>query len=95
MRARGASLQVPLRERQIGTEPLAQLLAAALQRGDGLPGGILDAHGALYRMDDIAKCAGVSLKTVERIIHAGAGERTRPGTSVGDFVDLTPGSASL
>jgi REP element-mobilizing transposase RayT len=89
-RARRASIEVPSRERQIGTEPLAQLLAAALQRGDGIHGGIRDAHAALYRMEDIATCAGVSLRTVQRVIG-----QHRSGTAGGGFLDLTPGLAGL
>jgi putative transposase len=94
-RARRASVQVPLRERQIGTEPLAQLLAAALRRGHGLPGGIREAHAALYRMEDIATCAGVALQTVRRVLREQARGTDRSGTGLGSFVDLTPGATGL
>ena len=76
--ARGASKEVPRRERQIGTPTLATLLARAVQRGDGLTGGVRDARAALYEINDIAACAGLSTKAVTRIVkNSYGGDLTR------------------
>ena len=101
-RARNSSVEVPIRERRTGTTPLAKLLAAALQRGDGVPEGIREAHAALYELADIAKCAGVSLQTVRRIVGGEGRRRLARGTAAVSDVprdreipDLAPASADL
>lgn len=65
---RRASREVPLRERRSGTTPLASLLAEALTRGGGLKAGVLDAVAAQYQIQEIAQCAGLSPRTVARIL---------------------------
>jgi REP element-mobilizing transposase RayT len=67
-RARRASREVPERERRIGAPPLGALLADAVRRGEGLLGGVRDAHAALYRVDEIAACAGLSPRVVARMV---------------------------
>lgn len=93
--AKRASTEVPVRERRIGTTALATLIAVALERGAGLRGGIQDAYEALYSIQEIAKCAGLSPASVGRIVNGGLGIESRPGTSDDRFVDLTPGSEDL
>lgn len=69
-RARRASREVPLRERRIGTAALASLLAAAVQRGEGLAGGVREAYASLYPIQEIAECTGLSPRSVGRIVNA-------------------------
>ena len=77
-RARAASMEVPARERRLGTPPLTALLAESLQRGDGLAGGVRDAHAALYEIVEIAGCAGLSPKVVAKMVRsASSGARGR------------------
>jgi putative transposase len=81
-KARSAPKEVPARERRIGTPSLTEILAQAVHEGQGLPGGIRRAHAlAGYALSDIARCAGVSLSTVSRIV------RVRKDT---DHTDLAP-----
>ena len=48
--ARAASKEVPARDRRVGTPALVEILADAVRRGEGLPGGVLRAHEAqLFR----------------------------------------------
>ncbi|HET7695848.1 MAG TPA: transposase [Vicinamibacterales bacterium] len=70
--ARRASREVPARERRIGTPPLVTLLADALTRGAGLHGGIIDAFAAEYSIKEIAECAGLSARSVGRLVRANA-----------------------
>ena len=86
-KARSAPKEVPARERRIGTPSLTEILAQAVREGQGLPGGILRAHtSAGYALSDIARCAGVSLSTVSRIV------RVRKDT---DRAGLAPGRDQL
>jgi putative transposase len=66
--ARRASREIPERERRIGTLPLATIVADAVCRGEGLPGGIRAAHDALFSVSEIAACTGLSPVTVRRIV---------------------------
>jgi putative transposase len=100
--ARAAAREVPVRERRTGTPPLATMLADAVTRGEGLPGGIRRALAeGLYPVTEIARCAGVSRVTVQRILQG----RSRTGRAraprlpantdlthgVAADADLTPG----
>jgi len=68
-RAAAASCEVPRVERRIGTPPLLQLLTEALLRGAGLNQGIIIAHrDYCYSVEDIARCAGISRRTVARLL---------------------------
>jgi putative transposase len=90
-RARAASKEVPARERRLGTPSLTEILAQAVREGEGLPGGICRAHeSAGYPLSDIARCAGVSLSTVARIVRAQRHGSHRPGTRPRPTPDLTP-----
>ena len=68
--ARRGSPEVPARERRTGTPALVLLLAGALERGAGLQGGVLDAFAAQYQIQEIADCAGLSRRVVQRLIAA-------------------------
>ena len=88
-RAQAASREVPARERRVGSASLTEILADAVRQGQGLPGGIRQAHeSGLYRLSDIARCAGVSPQTVSRIVHG----RRRSGAEQRPTTDLTPGA---
>jgi putative transposase len=92
--ARAASREVPRRERRAGTPALADILSDAVSRGEGLPGGIKRASSeGLYPATEIARCAGVSRATVQRILQdIHAGERTGgPVDPPAADRDLTPG----
>jgi REP element-mobilizing transposase RayT len=65
--AAAAPLEIPARERRIGTPTLAQILADAVQRGEGLAGGVRDAREARYPLTEIAACSGLALSTVTRL----------------------------
>jgi len=67
-RARGASKEVPRRERAIGRPPLAALLADAVQAGGGLAAGAREAYRCLYPIKEIASCAGISPRVIARIV---------------------------
>ena len=89
-RAGAASTEVPARDRRVGTPSLVEILADAVRQGEGLPGGIRRAHrGAHYSLTEIARCAGVSRETVQRIAQ-GPRRRNRPGTQRPPTTDLTP-----
>jgi REP element-mobilizing transposase RayT len=90
-----ASKEVPLRERRIGTSPLAAILADAIERGAGLRTGVHDAYVAQYSIQEIAQCAGLSPASVGRIVSADLRADLGPGTSSDRFVDLTPGIEDL
>jgi putative transposase len=66
-----ASREVPGRERRLGTPSLARILAAALESSEGLPTGIVRAHREFdYPVEDIARCAGLSPKTVMKVLRS-------------------------
>ncbi len=72
--------EVPARERRLGTPALVDILADAVRRGQGLPGGIRRAHSSAgYSLTDIARCAGVSRETVSRIVNGRRRRHNRPG----------------
>lgn len=90
--ARAASPEVPAKERRVGTPDLAETLAAAVGDGEGLAGGVRRAReSGGYSFADIARCAGVSEKTVARMVSGAAPVRRRPGTRRRRIGDLTPG----
>lgn len=93
--AKCASKEVPVRERRIGTPSLATVIAVAIERGGGLRAGILEAYEALYSIQEIATCAGLSPASVGRIVNSGVETNRGPGTSNDRFVDLTPGIEDL
>lgn len=93
-RARRASPEVPARERRIGTS-LSGLLADAVERGDGLVGGVRDAHAALYAIEEIAECAGLSRKVVTGIVNGSFPRGNRRRTPTGASPDLTPERADF
>lgn len=68
--ARRASPEVPRRERRLGGPPLVSLLADALIRGAGLEKGVLDAAAASYSVQEIAACAGLAPRSVQRLIRS-------------------------
>ena len=70
--ARRGSREIPARERRTGTPPLVLLLANALERGAGLHGGVRDAFAANYHIHEIADCAGLSRRVVQRLVAADA-----------------------
>ena len=71
--ARGASKEVPLRERRLGMPMLVEILADAVEGRDGLASGIRHAHEfAGYSVADIVRCSGLSRKTVRRIVERGS-----------------------
>jgi putative transposase len=88
--ARAAAKEVPLREHRIGLPGLIDILADAVRRGDGLPGGVTRAHAAHYPVTEIARCAGLSRNTVQRILDGRPRRRRRPGTGRTTNADLTP-----
>jgi REP element-mobilizing transposase RayT len=89
--ARTASKEVPARERRVGGPSLVEILADAVRAGEGLPGGIRRAHTeARYPATEIARCAGLSRMTVQRIIEGRSGPRSSPGTQRRANTDLTP-----
>ena len=88
--ARAASTEVPARERRIGTPPLATLLADALARGDGLHGGVREAYASLYPVQDIAACAGLSARTVARLVSIAGPPVRKGGTRARRSIDLAP-----
>lgn len=68
-RAAAASKEVPRVERRIGTPPLLEVLTSSLQRGAGLNTGIVIAHrDYCYSVEDIARCAGISARTISRLL---------------------------
>jgi putative transposase len=86
--ARAASKEVPARERRLGTPSLVDILADAVRRGDGLPGGVRRAHEASYTVSDIARSAGLARATVQRIVDGHPRVRRRPGTRRPSNTDL-------
>jgi putative transposase len=91
--ARAASTEVPARERRVGTPALVEILAGALRDGDGLARGVRCAReSGGYSFADIARCAGLSEKTVARMASDSPPVRRRPGTRGGRNADLTPAS---
>jgi putative transposase len=89
--ARGASKEVPLRERRVGTPTLAEILAEAVLQGNGLPEAVRRAHQtAGYSFAEIARCAGLSEKSVAKIANSAATIQRRPGTRRRRIADLTP-----
>lgn len=90
-RARGASKEVPVRERRVGTPALADILAEAVLQGEGLPGAVRRAHQtAGYSFAEIARCAGLSAKSVAKMADGLSPRRRRPGTARRRIADLTP-----
>jgi putative transposase len=70
-KASKASPEIPARERRIGTPTLARILANALEEAEGLPSGIVRAHRDYdYPVEDIARCAGLSPKTVMKVLRS-------------------------
>jgi REP element-mobilizing transposase RayT len=66
-----ASREVPARERRVGTPSLARVLAAAIESSEGLSTGIVRAHRDYdYPVEDIARCAGLSAKTVMKVLRS-------------------------
>lgn len=91
-RARAASKEVPVRDRRVGTPALVDILAEAVLQGDGLPEAVRRAHQtAGYSFAEIARCAGLSEKTVAKMTDARAPMQRRPGTRRRRIADLTPG----
>ena len=76
--ARVAAKEVPARDRRIGIPPLTGILADAVRRGEGLPGGVRRAHEARYSVTAIVECAGMSRDTVQRILDGRPRVRKRP-----------------
>lgn len=71
------SREVPARERRIGTPSLARILAGAIESAEGLSIGIVRAHRDFdYPVEDIARCAGLSPKTVMKVLRSRAPEAT-------------------
>lgn len=93
-RARAASREVPACERRIGTPALVEILAVAVRNGEGLAGGARRAREGDYSLADIARCAGVSERTVARMV-VGKSERRTPGTRRRRIGDLTPAEGGL
>jgi putative transposase len=88
--AGAASREVPARERRLGTAPLADMLAEAVTRGEGLTGGIQRARAdGLYSISEIARCAGLSRDTVQRILRGRPRVRRRPRTIAAASTALT------
>jgi REP element-mobilizing transposase RayT len=89
--ARGASKEVPVRERRVGTPGLADILAETVLQGKGLPEAVRRAHQtAGYSFAEIARCAGLSEKSVAKMADGVAPVRRRPGTRGRRNADLTP-----
>jgi REP element-mobilizing transposase RayT len=89
--ARAASLEVPQHERRTGAPGLVEILAAAIRDGDGLAAGVRRAHEyGDYGFAEIARCAGLSDKTVARMAGARRFVRRRPGTRKRRIGDLAP-----
>lgn len=60
---------IPARDRRVGTPPLADLLTASLRSKGGLLAGVVLAHNTYgYRMTEIASSAGLSARTVSRLL---------------------------
>ncbi len=90
-RAQVAPKEVPARDRRVGTPSLVEILAEAVRKGEGLPGGIRRAHdSAGYPLAEIARCAGLARETVSRIVNGPRRARNRPGTRRQPTTDLTP-----
>lgn len=67
------SREIPARERRIGIPSLGRILAAALESSEGLSTGIVRAHRDYdYPVEDIARCAGLSPKTVIKLLRSRA-----------------------
>ena len=93
--ARRASREVPARERRIGTPTLVEILATAVHDGMGLAEGIRRAReDGEYSVVDIARCTGLSARTVARFA-LDAGVRRRPGTRQRRIGDLTRGKSGM
>ena len=67
-RARQASREVPVRERRIGSPSLTTVLAQALERGEGLHAGVLQAFAQSFSLQEIADCAGLSPRSVKHLV---------------------------
>jgi len=96
-RARASPKEIPARDRRVGMPALVDILAEAVSRGRGLAFGVRRAHEeGEYSVVDIAKSAGLSRRTVARII----GERRRSAPDVTltpadvPIADLAPGDAA-
>lgn len=89
--ARAAPKEVPAREHRIGTPGVAEILAEAVRNGQGLPGGVQHAHDARYSVSEIARCAGLSRNTVQRIVDGRPRVRNKAGTRRTSNTDLAPG----
>jgi putative transposase len=88
--ARAAPREVPARDRRTGTASLADILADAVTRGEGLTGGIRRALAeGLYPVTDIARCAGVSRDKVQRMLQGRARKANRRDRSTA-AADPTP-----
>jgi putative transposase len=88
--ARRAPKEVPVRDRRVGTSALVEILADAVRRGEGLPGGVRRAHEASYSVSDIARCAGLARDTVQRIVNGRVRAARSPGTRRPSNADLAP-----
>ena len=63
-----------------GTPALVEILADAIRRGEGLPGGVRRAHEArLFRRRTSPACAGLARDTVRRMVKAPEAARACPG----------------
>ena len=89
--ARAAPTEVPARERRVGTPGVAGILAEAVRSGQGLPVGVRHAHDARYSLSEIARCAGLSRNTVQRIVNGRPRVRKRSGARRTSDTDLAPG----
>jgi putative transposase len=90
--ARAASPEVPAKERRTGSPPLVEILAAAIRDGGGLATGVRHAReSGGYAFAEIARCAGLSEKTVARMAGGPPLVRRRPGTRKRRIGDLAPG----
>jgi hypothetical protein len=87
--ARAASAEVPAKERRTGARPLVEILAAAIEDGEGLAAGVRRAREAGYQVSEIARCSGLSPNVVTRMT-GGALVRRRPGTGKRRIGDLAP-----
>jgi hypothetical protein len=94
-RARSASAEVPRRERRIGAPSLVQLLSDALDRGAGIHAAICDGYTAGFRIPDIASTAGVSPRTVNRVVRSAGLAPRRSAPRVGATTDLAPRVARI
>jgi REP-associated tyrosine transposase len=90
-----AAMEVPARDRRVGTPLLADFFSSAIHSEGGLGAAILvaaDEYG--YSQREIAACTGLPTKTIARILRTARPE-SRPDPRFGRSGDLTPGSGDL